>query len=160
MHSAWRVSGLDSGRIPPFAAAGEPPDPPPLPPDPPNPSSPLSPDHFPTLSEAKTVPRTTKSSYRSINSSTTNCTGATPSIADGCKAPAPTKFSVTASMVTEEVSIPSTGPVHETLAHTALRAEKEPNLITLPPKTSSPLLTNTASSTSNSVLKPYPDPFS
>ncbi|CAH8386916.1 unnamed protein product [Eruca vesicaria subsp. sativa] len=61
MQNVWRVPGRFSGMNPPSAAAGEPPDPPLKPPDPPNQKSPLSPNNFPTLSDAKTFPKTPRS---------------------------------------------------------------------------------------------------
>ncbi|KAF3608944.1 hypothetical protein DY000_02047102 [Brassica cretica] len=136
-------------------AAGEPPDPLPVPPDPHNPSSPLSPNHFPTLSEAKTVPRSAKTSYRSVTPASTTCKGPNPSTASDCKATADTETTEAASPVTEVVFPPSTDPVHGSGKNTVLGAGKEfnlslnQNLQTLPPRTSSPLLTNTASSPNN-----------
>ncbi|CAG7876503.1 unnamed protein product, partial [Brassica rapa] len=69
MHKPWSVPGLISGKNPPSAAAGEPPDPPLIPPDPPDPASSLSPHNFPSLSDSKTAPRSAsairKGSYRS-----------------------------------------------------------------------------------------------
>ncbi|KAF3584410.1 hypothetical protein F2Q69_00028025 [Brassica cretica] len=136
-------------------AAGEPPDPLLVPPDPHNPSSPLSPNHFPTLSEAKTVPRSAKTSYRSVTPASTTCKGPNPSTASDCKATADTETTEAASPVTEVVFPPSTDPVHGSGKNTVLGAGKEfnqslnQNLQTLPPRTSSPLLTNTASSPNN-----------
>ncbi|KAF3586425.1 hypothetical protein F2Q69_00028027 [Brassica cretica] len=112
MHSAWRVPGLVSGGNPPSVAAGEPPDPLLVPPDPHNPSSPLSLNHFPTLSEAKTVPRSAKTSYRSVTPASTTCKGPNPSTASGCKATADTETTEAATLVTEVVFPLSTGLVH------------------------------------------------
>ncbi|KAH0938200.1 hypothetical protein HID58_005661, partial [Brassica napus] len=91
MHSVWRVPGCVSGKNTTAAAADEPPDPPLVPPDPPNPSSPLSPQHFPTLSEAKTTPKSSTkyrfgSTSRSVIAPSSEFKGAQPSSTGASKA--------------------------------------------------------------------------
>lgn len=140
MHKPWSVPGLISGKNPPSAAAGEPPDPPLIPPDPPDPASSLSPHNFPSLSDSKTAPRSASAIRKGSYCSTVNT--------DKALAPQTATGSVNIDNTTMATS---TGPLTGSAPQTSFPPEsqnlKSQNLKTIPSKNSSPIITNKTSST-------------
>ncbi|KAG5415529.1 hypothetical protein IGI04_003096 [Brassica rapa subsp. trilocularis] len=152
MTNDWKLPTTASAANPPPFSAGEPPTPA-LPPDPPDPTSPLSPHEFPPLSSTKTGSSTISKKKGSVNL-LTHQTGArvehlptTPSTTGLVLAPEGSKTgqSETANTVhgyeTQKFTIQKPSPVD--------KENSAPNLIALPPKSTSPLLSNIASSFPN-----------
>ena len=161
MQSVWKVPGGFSGVNPPAFVPGEPP--PVLPPDPPDPSSPLSPVNFPSLTEAssKTVSTGGRKSHRKESLTLTT----TASVADKTKKTT-TNCSESTSMEIElENSTLSTdGTVQELRSETATvhpensEANLNQNYSILPPQATSPVQTNKASSSNQTLIhKPLLD---
>ncbi|KAF3579306.1 hypothetical protein DY000_02031882 [Brassica cretica] len=154
MQSKWGVPGLFSGKNPATVAAGEPP-------DPPDPSSSLSPNNFPSLLEAKTIPKS--SNYRF---GTFPRFGTVPSASSkGIKHPTavapkalPAMTNGTTACETDSALPPSTVSDFRSVTDTIPVLEKERNLQQgcriVSPSTSSPTLTNKASSSHQSIPIP------
>lgn len=160
MHPVWRVPGCVSGKNTTAAAADEPPDPPLVPPDLPNPSSPLSSQHFPTLSEAKTTPKsTTKYRFgtipRSVTAPSSDVKEAQPSPTGASKV----RTAVPPSTEATNKTLPLTmGSALPTDSFTVSTDEQNHGLALkiIPPKDSSPLQTNKSLSSVPPKLNPIP----
>lgn len=161
MQSRWGVPGLLSGKNPSTVAAGEPPDPPLIPPDPPDPSSPLSPNNFPSLLEAKTIPKSSNYRFGTFQRSGTVLSASS----KGIKHPTavapkalPAMINGTTACETDSALPPSTVSDFRSVTDTIPALEKEKNLQQgcriVPPSTSSPTLTNKASSSHQSIPIP------
>lgn len=162
MQSAWGVPGHFSGKNPASVAAGDPPDPPFIPPDPPDPSSPLFPVDFPSLSEAKTTPKSSThfrfgSLPRSGTVPSAPSKGSNLTTAVVCE-PSAVTTSSTACESEAQIMPPSTVADLKTAPVTALAPARDhpmkENLVIISPKNISPFLTNKASSPVPLLPKP------
>ncbi|KAH0943379.1 hypothetical protein HID58_003016 [Brassica napus] len=131
MQSRWEVPGLLSGKNPSTVAAGEPPDPPLIPPDPPDPSSPLSPNNFPSLLEAKTIPKSSNYRFGTFQRSGTVLSASS----KGIKHPTavapkalPAMINGTTACETDSALPPSTVSDFRSVTDTIPALEKEKNL--------------------------------
>ena len=155
MQSAWKVPGRSSVANPPEFVSGEPP--PTLPPDPPDPSSPLSPANFPSLSQ--TALPTVFSGARRGNRKKYYQLPTTVSAEE--KMQTATTCSETSQMELEQgnLTLPSGDTVSELRSESATVNPENPvqTFTILHPQDSSPIQTNTASSSSQPpLLKPLP----
>lgn len=159
MQTVWNVPGRASGVNPPAFASGEPP--PTLPHDPPDPTSPLSPVNFPTLTETTTNTVLYGSSRKGTRTESRS-SHLTASSTD--KRKVATTSSETTSMEieleTQTLSINATIPENRSETATVQSTNSETNLIQnltiIPPKNSSPIQTNKASS---ATLPSFPPPL-
>ncbi|KAG2315600.1 hypothetical protein Bca52824_018722 [Brassica carinata] len=158
MQTCWNVPVTDSGVKQPELAAGEPP-PLPHPPDPPDPTSPLSPVNFPSLSaQPSTVPKRLqrKGSSPFTPPASSSILGAATTVLE------PAVVSENGSVGPEKpanIALPQS-PV--TLSETISETVKPSNPVselpftTFPPKSSSPILTNSASGSHLPAILPTP----
>lgn len=155
MQSVWNVPGKASALNPPSFTSGEPDPPPPIPPDPPDPSSPLSPVQFPPLSSAQLTGSKPFSSQKVgfkswKNSSTAVASGSRPVHSESTSTTA-VPVTQTTDVKTSKVTISDSKKPRSTVSTTVQNQASEKNsqnFLTFPPKSSSPILTNKASSSS------------
>ncbi|KAF3517073.1 hypothetical protein DY000_02062952 [Brassica cretica] len=159
MQTVWNVPGRASGVNPSVFASGEPP--PTLPPDPPDPTSPLSPVNFPTLTETTTntvlygssrkgTRKESRSSHLTASSTDKRKVASTSSETTSMEIELETQTLSTNATIPESRS--ETATVQSTNSETNLIQ----NLTIIPPKNSSPIQTNKASS---ATLPSFPPPL-
>ncbi|KAJ4875602.1 protein enabled-like protein [Raphanus sativus] len=157
MKSVWKVSGKASDLNPAPFTSGEPPIPPPLPPDPPDPTSSLSPVQFPPLSSSKTTGSRLISSLKvGSEASKSFSTAGAPLLQfepKVCETPANEHTAENAS----ETITPDSQTSRSTVTSTVQPSQTETsfqNFKILPPKSSSPINTNKASTSFSSLPPP------
>ena len=146
MQSVWKLPSRASAPSPSPSSSGDSPPPHPIPPDPPDPLSPLSPQEYPLLSSTplskqkrNTVPEPLKKGLLVLSSiSSTKIQPVDPTVKAQFESVATIASDETGPQIGSEIP---TAPVHSEETHVPIL-----NFITINPKSSSPIITNKASS--------------